>query len=217
MNNFANGINLLPIPWMKQKLEVLYDTKIIGSLFIIFNALNSNDISYVNPVTISYLLDNNNIVVDDKHPLYLYLPSEVNEITKQFISIFKGLYSHNVYIILGGYKDCYPTNNELDPIADLYMFYPSLINSVYKSYLVDSTKSYEIFASLCDTHRICIDPKVACTITGPTLNYHIKNNNSSNANHISLVRLLDESLQCSIPEYYLKGLTNKNNNFNFNY
>lgn len=216
MNNFSN-INLLPIPWMKQKLEVMYDTNIVGNLFIMFNSLNCNIITYINASTIYNLLDNSNIIVDDTHPLYLYLPSEVNESTKQIITTFKGLYNNNVYIILGGYREYYPTNNELDCVADLYMFYPNLVNSVYNAYLIDSLDCYEIFAALCDTQRIYIDPKVACTITGPTLSYHTKNSNSHNATHISFVRLLDESLHCSLSEYYLKGLTNKNNNFNFNY
>lgn len=217
MNNFDNNLNLIPIPWMKQKLEAIYDTKVIGNLFIMFHTLNYEYINNVSSTTIYNLLDNLNIIVDDNHPLYLYLPSEVNEVTKQLISTFKGLYNDNVYIILGGYKEFYPTNNELDCVSDLYMFYPNLINSVYKSYLIDSTNCYEIFTSLCDTQRVYIEPKIACTITGPTLNYHIKNNNASNATHISFVRLLEESLYCNLSEYYLKGLTNKNNNFNFNY
>lgn len=217
MNNFINNINLIPIPWMKQKLEVIYETEILGKLFILFNSTHYNDVSYINASTIHNLIYNNNITVDDTHPLYVYLPYDVNELIKQFISTFKGLYHDNVYIILGGYKDFYPSNNELDPIADLYMFYPGLINSVYRSYLIDSSKSYEIFTSLCDTHRICIDPKTACTISGPTLNYHIKNNNSSNSTHVSLVGLLNESESLNLTDCYLKGLTNKNNNFNFNY
>lgn len=217
MNNFINNINLLPIPWMKHKLESIYETEILGKLFILFSSSNCNDTSYITSSTLHNLLYNNNIIVDDIHPLYVYIPYEVNEITKQFISTFKGLYSENVYVILGGYKDYYPTNNELDCIADLYMFYPSLVNSVYKSYLIDASKSYELFTSLCDTQRICIDPKAACTLSGPTLNYHIKNNNPSNSTHISLVKLLNESENLNISDYYLKGLTNKNNNFNFNY
>lgn len=217
MNNFINNINLLPIPWMKHKLESIYETKILGKLFVLFNSLNCSDISYITSSTLHDLLNDSNIIVDDTHPLYIYIPYEVNELTKQFISIFKGLYDENVYIILGGYKDYYPTNNELDCISDLYMFYPNLINSIYKSYLIDTSKSYEIFTSLCDTHRICIDPKVACTLSGPTLNYHIKNNNASNSTHISLVKLLNECDNINMSDYYLKGLTNKNNNFNFNY
>lgn len=217
MNNFIDNINLMPIPWMKQKLEVIYETEILGKLFILFNSIQCDDVSYINSSTISNLLFDNNITVDDTHPLYVYLPYEVNELTKKFITTFKWLYNDNVYIIFGGYKDYYPTTNVLDPISDLYMFYPALINSVYKSYLIDSSKSYEIFTSLYDTQRICIDLKASCTISGPTLHYNIKNNNPSNSTHISLVKLLDESESLNITDYYLKGLTNKNNNFNFNY
>lgn len=217
MNNPNTNIEVLPIPWMKQKLEVIYDINILGNLYIMFNELKFCDINNMSPSVIHNALSDCNIYIDDKHPLYLYLPSEVNDFTKKLITTFKGLYSDNVYIILGGYKEFYPTSNNLDCVADLYMFYPNLVNTVHASYLIDSSKCYEIFTSLSDTQRVYIDPKLACTITGPTLNYHIKNNNAHNATHISFVRMLDESLYCNLPDYYLKGLTNKNNNFNFNY
>lgn len=217
MNNLVAQVQILPIPWMKQKLEAMYDKSIFGNLFVMFSNLELDDLENLTSSAVDEILSNCNIIIDDNHPLYLYLPLEVNNTIKKLITIFKTLYNNNVYIILGGYKEFYPTSNELDCIADLYMFYPNLTDTVYNSYLIDSCNQFEIFTSLCDTQRININPTYSCTICGPTLNYHIKHASPKNTTHISFIKLLDESLLNEATDYYLKGLTNKNNNFNFNY
>ncbi len=43
MNNIYNNVSLLPTPWMKKKLETLYDKKLNGNLFLIYNELKSEN------------------------------------------------------------------------------------------------------------------------------------------------------------------------------
>ncbi|MEG0842558.1 MAG: hypothetical protein RSD22_00520 [Romboutsia sp.] len=217
MINSNIKLQVLPIPWMKQKLEYIYDTHILGNLYLMYNEMGFGDPNQIIPSIIHGTLEDYNICIDNIHPLYLYLPAEVNELTKKLIDTFKALYSNNVFIILGGYKEYYPTNNELNCIADLYMFYPSLVNKIHKSFLIDSTKSYEIFASLSDTQNIYVNPKYSCTISGPTLGYNLKNHSPNNITHLSFIKLLEECDYYNIMDYYLNGLSNTNNNFKFNY
>ena len=85
------------------------------------------------------------------------------------------------------------------------------------AYLIDDSKCYEIFTSLSDTQRIYINPISSCAISGPTLNYHVKNINPNNTTHISFVNLMDDTMASNYVDCYLKGLTNNNNNFNYNF
>ena len=64
-------MNLLPIPWMKLKLESIYNVNLYGNLYLIFNDINSNYRIDIN--SLNTLLENHNILVDEFHPLYLYL------------------------------------------------------------------------------------------------------------------------------------------------
>ena len=130
---------------------------------------------------------------------------------------FKSLYKNNVYIILGGYKFNHPDLSELDCLANLCSKYSNLDSIVNNAYLINDDKTYEIFTSLSDTQKIYINPLSSCSISGITLNYHLKQLNPNNVNHISFVSLMDDSLNDSFVECYLKGLTNKNNNFNYNF
>lgn len=213
-----NKVQLVPIPWMKQKLESIYEENIYGNLYLMFNNLYSK--SYINTIdsnTLIELLSSCNISIDETYQLYLYLPVEIDNFLKDLIISFKSLFNEKVYIIIGGYKEYNKDLNELDCVANIYTKFPILKNSIYSSYLIDTSKCYEIFTSLSDTHGIYINPIYSCTISGPTLNYHIKQKNPNNVTHISFVNLLEESLYDNYFDYYLKGLNNNNNNFNFNY
>ena len=144
-------MNLLPIPWMKLKLESIYDVNLYGNLYLIFNDINYN--YNIDTNSLSNLLVDHNILVDDSHPLYLYLPMELNDQIYKLMTSFKYLYKDNIYIILGGYKDTYPNLNELDCLANLCSKYENLDSIVNYSYLIDNDKTYEIFTSLSDTQK----------------------------------------------------------------
>ena len=208
-------MNLLPIPWMKIKLENIYDINIYGNLYLIYNDINNN--YNFDDNLLSTLLKENNILVDKSHPLYLYLPIELNNQIYKLMISFKNLYKDNVYIILGGYKDTYPNLNELDCLANLCSKYENLDSLVNHAYLIDNNKTYEIFTALLDTQKISINPLSSCSISGITLNYHIKQINPNNVTHISFVDLINSSYDNIFTNIYLKGLTNKNNNFNYNF
>ncbi|RDY29739.1 hypothetical protein CHL78_000790 [Romboutsia weinsteinii] len=218
MINSNHSIKVSPIPWMKQKLEVLYDFNLHGNLYLIYSDLkkdlyNSNiDILYI-----SNLLDYFNIVVDDQHLLYVYFPINISELTKNLILTFKNLSPENVYIILGGYSSDLDNLTKSNYLSSIYKDFPKLENIISESYLVHQSKTYEIFTSLSDTQRIFISSDSACTISGPTLNFHMKHSNPNHVNHISFVQLLDESQIGKSVDFYLRGLTNKNNNFNYNF
>ena len=208
-------MNLLPIPWMKLKLESIYDVNLYGDLYLIFNDIDSN--YNINSYSLRTLLENHNILVDNSHPLYLYLPMELNNQIYKLMTYFKDLYHDNVYIILGGYKDTYPNLSELDCLTNLCSRYENLDSIINYSYLIDNDKIYEIFTSLSDTQKIYIDPLSSCSISGIALNYHMKQLNPNNVTHISFVNLIDSSYSDRFIDYYLKGLTNNNNNFNYNF
>jgi len=208
-------MNLLPIPWMKIKLENIYDINIYGNLYLIYNDINNN--YNFDDNLLSTLLKENNILVDKSHPLYLYLPIELNNQIYKLMISFKNLYKDNVYIILGGYKDTYPNLNGLDCLANLCSKYENLDSLVNHAYLIDNNKTYEIFTALLDTQKISINPLSSCSISGITLNYHIKQINPNNVTHISFVDLINSSYDNIFTNIYLKGLTNKNNNFNYNF
>lgn len=209
-------MNLLPIPWMKQKLENIYDVNLYGNLYLIYN--DKNNINYnIDVNLLNNLLYNYNILIDDYNPLYIYLPLELNEYIYKLITLFKSLYKDNVYIILGGYKDNYLNLNELDCLANLCSIYKDLDYLISCAYLIDDNKTYEIFTSLSDTQKIYINPLSSCTISGVTLNYHSKHLNPNNVNHISFVNLMDDTCSENFTNCYLKGLTNNNNNFNYNF
>ena len=206
-------MNLLPIPWMKLKLESIYNVNLYGNLYLIFNDINN---SYnIDTNSLSNLLVDHNILVDDSHPLYLYLPMELNDQIYKLMTSFRYLYKDNVYIILGGYKDTYPNLNELDCLANLCSKYENLDSIVNYSYLIDNDKTYEIFTSLSDTQKIYINPISSCSVSGIVLNYHMKQLNPNNVTHISFVDLMN--YDNSFISCYLKGLTNNNNNFNYNF
>lgn len=210
-------MKLTSIPWMKQKLEVIYENKINGNLHLMYTDLNFKNVTNITTSKILDLLDDCNIEIDNNTPLYLYLPSNIDYFTKDLIINFKSLFKNNVYIIVGGYKNDYPNKTELDIVENLYKKFPELDELIDISYLIDNSKCYEIFTALSDTQRIFITPNSSCTISGVILNHNLKNKNALNANHISLVELLDSQVPNSHMEYYLKGLTNHNNNFNYNF
>ncbi|SCH38334.1 hypothetical protein [Romboutsia sp. 1001713B170207_170306_H8] len=214
MNNNFDQINLLPIPWMKQKLESIYEKKFCGDLFLFFSNLRSS--TKVNPKTITDLLDNLNIVIDNTHPIYFYFPTEVNDFINDLIITLKSLFPNNAYIILCGFKEIYISSNNMDYIANLCDFYPHLRNKIDGCCLIDSSKSFEIFTSLSDTQRINILPNSSCTISCPILDYKFYNINICNLNHVCFVELIEDK-SSNFTNYYIKGLTNKNNNFNFNF
>ena len=208
-------MNLLPIPWMKLKLESIYNVNLYGNLYLIFNDINN---SYnIDTNSLSNLLVDHNILVDDSHPLYLYLPMELNDQIYKLMTSFRYLYKDNVYIILGGYKDTYPNLNELDCLANLCSKYENLDSIVNYSYLIDNDKTYEIFTSLSDTQKIYINPISSCSVSGIVLNYHMKQLNPNNVTHISFVDLMNSPYDDIFISCYLKGLTNNNNNFNYNF
>ena len=208
-------MNLLPIPWMKLKLESIYDVNLYGNLYLIFNDINYN--YNIDTNSLSNLLVDHNILVDDSHPLYLYLPMELNDQIYKLMTSFKYLYKDNIYIILGGYKDTYPNLNELDCLANLCSKYENLDSIVNYSYLIDNDKTYEIFTSLSDTQKIYINPISSCSVSGIVLNYHMKQLNPNNVTHISFVDLMNSPYDNSFISCYLKGPTNNNNNFNYNF
>ncbi|MBC5995598.1 hypothetical protein EAI30_04115 [Romboutsia ilealis] len=212
MNNIYSSLNLLPTPWMKKKLETIYDKKLNGNLFLIYNELKSTyEISCNHLIK---LLDDNNITIDSTHPIYFYFPLEVDNLIKTLILTIKYLIPKDTYIILGGFIENYPNLNESDCVYNLYNIYPELKNTIDFSYLIDKSKEFEIFTSLSDTHRIHIDPASSCTVSGPMLEHNL--NKFKNATHVSFIKLLSEE-SSDFVNYYIKGLTNKNNNFNFNF
>ena len=88
-------MNLLPIPWMKLKLESIYNVNLYGNLYLIFNDINN---SYnIDTNSLSNLLVDHNILVDDSHPLYLYLPMELNDQIYKLMTSFRYLYKDNEY------------------------------------------------------------------------------------------------------------------------
>ncbi|MEG1310375.1 MAG: hypothetical protein RSD47_00065 [Romboutsia sp.] len=209
-------MNLLPIPWMKQKLESIYKRKLYGNLHLIYNNLDSKN-NHIYAYDLIDLLNNSNITLDDSNPLYIYLPFKVDTFIKNLIVSFKSISKNNTYIVLGGYKEDYLNQNELDLSYHLYVKFPELIGLIDYTYLIDSSKCFEIFTALSDTQRLSINPTSSFTISGSILNYNIKQNTPNNANHLSFVTLMDEYLSNSFVDSYLKGLTNKNNNFNYNF
>ena len=209
-------MNLLPIPWMKQKLEVIYETNLYGNLYLIYTDLNFKNYTDTTSTILINLLDDYNINVDNNNLLYLYFPMEVDYFIKDLIICFKSFFKENVQIVLGGYIQNYTTINELDIVANLYNKFPELSSLIDYAYLINDSKSFEIFTSLSDTQRIYIQPNSSCTISGPTLNYHMKNLNPLNTTHISFVTLMDNCSSNNVMECYIKGFTNKNNNFNYN-
>ena len=116
-----------------------------------------------------------------------------------------------------GYKENYRGLSQLDCLSNLCAIYYNLDSLITYSYLINSDKTYEIFTSLSDTQKVCINPLSSCTISGITLNYHSKHINPNNANHLSFVNLMEDSCSEYFIDCYLKGLTNNNNNFNFNF
>ena len=90
-------MNLLPIPWMKLKLESIYNVNLYGNLYLIFNDISNN--YNIDTNSLSNLLVDHNILVDDSHPLYLYLPMELNDQIYKLMTSFKYLYKDNIYII----------------------------------------------------------------------------------------------------------------------
>ncbi|MGL5312897.1 MAG: hypothetical protein ACRC92_06590 [Peptostreptococcaceae bacterium] len=209
-------MNILPIPWMKQKLEIIYNLNLYGNLYLMYNNLESKSYYTIDCSTLNNLLDDYNIIIDENHPLYLYFPIEINENLKSLILLFKKLYKDNCKIILGGYTENHAHNSELDLVANIYTTYPELYNLVNFAYLIDTSKTYEVFTSLSDTHRLYIEPFSSCTISGVTLNYHVKELNPTNVSHVSFVNLMDNTSTNHV-DFYLKGLTNNNNNFNYNF
>ncbi|MGL4913172.1 MAG: hypothetical protein ACRC3Y_12165, partial [Romboutsia sp.] len=75
-------MNLLPIPWMKQKLEVIYETNLYGNLYLIYTDLNFKNYTDTTATTLIDLLDDYNIIVDNNNSLYLYFPMEVDYFIK---------------------------------------------------------------------------------------------------------------------------------------
>lgn len=209
-------MNILPIPWMKQKLEIIYNLNFYGNLYLMYNNLESKNYYTIDYSTLNNLLNDYNIIIDENHPLYLYFPIEVNNNLKSLILLLKKLYKDNCKIILGGYAENHANNSELDVVANICTTYPELYNLINFAYLIDTSKTYEVFTALSDTHRIYIEPLSSCTISGATLNYHIKELNPTNVSHISFVSLMDNTSNNHV-DFYLKGLTNNNNNFNYNF
>ena len=88
VNNF-NKISLLPIPWMKQKLESIYEKSINGNLFLIYNEFNSSE--HINYLNIIDLLEQYNIIIDYTHPIYFYFPIEVDNLIRNLILAIKSI------------------------------------------------------------------------------------------------------------------------------
>lgn len=209
-------MNILPIPWMKQKLESIYNLNLYGKLYLIYNDLESKNYFNINSSTLPNLLDDYNIIIDKSNPLYIYFPIEINDNLKDLIILFKNLYKDNCKIVLCGYKENYEDFNQLDLVANVYNIYPELYNLIDFAYLIDSCNIYEIFTYLSDTQRIYIEPLSSCTVCGITLNHHIKELNPTHVYHISFVNLIDCTSNNYV-DFYLRGLTNNNNNFNYNF
>lgn len=209
-------MNVLPIPWMKQKLESIYNLNLYGNLYLMYHNLESKSYYTIDSSILNNLLYDYNIIIDKANPLYLYFPIEINNNLKNLILLFKSLYKDNCKIILGGYIENHINTSALDIVANIYTLYPELYDLVNSAYLIDTSKTYEVFTSLSDTQRIYIEPLSSCTISGVTLNYHIKELNPTNVSHISFVNLMDNTSNNYV-DFYLKGLTNNNNNFNYNF
>ncbi len=205
-------MNLLPIPWMKYKLEVLYDINIKGNLFLLYKDLDIFNSYDTTPLLIDNLLNSYNINLN-KDVLYLYIPVDMNPFLNQLVRSLKNLHSTNVKVILCGYNDNELNLSRLDYVFDVYTKYPELSDLIDDSKLVDSSKVYEVFTALSDTHRININPTSSCTLSACTLNTNL---DSENIYHISFVELLDENNHENFCDLYIKGLTNKNNNFKYN-
>lgn len=214
MNGTYNNLNLFPIPWMKKKLEIIYDKNIEGNLFLMYKKLNFEKSLDCN--NLINIIHDSNIIIDNLHPIYFYFPFELNEFTKNLILNLKKLLPNLSYIILGGFKDTISNLNELDYINNVYSNYPELRNIIDYSYLIDDSKVFEIFTSLSDTQRIHIHPNSSCTLSGISLNFQVNKFSPSNITHVFFVDLLSED-NSNFINYYIKGLTNKNNNFNFNF
>mgnify|MGYP000212211940 CR=1 FL=1 len=146
-----------------------------------------------------------------------YIDKKKKELLYEFKNKNYSVEKDNIYIILGGYKDTYPNLNELDCLANLCSKYENLDSIVNYSYLIDNDKTYEIFTSLSDTQKIYINPISSCSVSGIVLNYHMKQLNPNNVTHISFVDLMNSPYDNSFISCYLKGLTNNNNNFNYNF
>ncbi|HJG95995.1 MAG TPA: hypothetical protein K8V90_02710 [Romboutsia timonensis] len=206
-------MNLLPIPWIKQKLEKIYNVNLYGKLYLMFNDI-VNDYN-IDTNTLKTLINSYNILVNESHPLYLYLPIELNYNVYKLMISFKYLYHDNIYIVLCGYKDNYPNLNELDCLANLCSKYENLDSIVSYACLIDSNKIYKIINALLDTQQIYINPLSSCSISGIVLNYHINQLNPNNVTHISFIDLMYFSYNDISINYYLNELSN-NNNFNYN-
>ena len=102
-------MNLLPIHWMKLKLESIYDINLYGNLYLIFNGINNNH--NIDTNSLSNLLVDHNIFVYDSHSIYLYLSMKLNDHIYKLMTSFKYLYKDNVCIVLFAYKDTYPKLN----------------------------------------------------------------------------------------------------------
>ena len=88
-------MNLLPIPWIKQKLEKIYNVNLYGKLYLMFNDI-VNDYN-IDTNTLKTLINSYNILVNESHPLYLYLPIELNYNVYKLMISFKYLYHDNIY------------------------------------------------------------------------------------------------------------------------
>ncbi|MGL5693441.1 MAG: hypothetical protein ACRCXA_05135, partial [Peptostreptococcaceae bacterium] len=151
---------------------------------------------------------------DNLHPIYFYFPFEINDSMKNLLLHIKYLLPNFSYIILGGFNNS--SLNELDYINNIYSTYPELKNTIDYSYLIDNSRIFEIFTSLSDTQRLHITPSSSCTISGSVLDFNLNKFNLNNITHVFFVSLLPED-NTEFVNYYIKGLTNKNNNFNFNF
>lgn len=210
-------MNILPIPWMKQKLESIYSSSLYGNLYLIYNNLNYENYYNIDSSILFNLLNDYNIIIDENNPLYLYFPLEINDFIESLILSFKHLYKKDCKIIVGKYTKEYYNYINTNFIQNLNISNYTLKNSIDYSYIIDDLKCYEIFTSLSDTQKIYINPESSCTISGPMLNYHIKEENPNNVTHICFVDLMNDDSNNNFIDYYIKGLTNSNNNFNYNF
>lgn len=207
-------MNLLHAPWMKKKLEVIYNKSINGNLYIMYN-----DIKFLNytPTTTSILinlLEDYNINIDINNKLYLYLPFNLNIFLKDLIINLKSLYENNLYIILCGYREELNTLNQDNTLNNIYYKYPELKGLIDYLLITDKSKCYEIFTALYDTQGIYISPDSSLTISCVTLN-KLCDLEVSDYNHISFVEIIDNEDSNYYFNSYIKGLTNHNNNFNY--
>lgn len=207
-------MNLLHAPWMKKKLEVIYNKSINGNLYIMYN-----DIKFLNytPTTTSILinlLEDYNINIDINNKLYLYLPFNLNIFLKDLIINLKSLYENNLYIILCGYSEELNNVNQDNTLNNIYYKYPELKGLIDYLLVTDKSKCYEIFTALYDTQGIYISPDSSLTISCVTLN-KLCDLEVSDYNHISFVEIIDNEDSNYYFNSYIKGLTNHNNNFNY--